>query len=248
MQKAEYSIMYDLEQTHWWFLGKGYLIRGILERFFPNPHEKVTSLDIGCGTGMILRNLKTFGMAYGLDSSWEAIQFLKRRAKAPILCADANRCLPFKDNTFSIITCLDVLEHLENDRFLLEEIGRVCKKGGLIIITVPAFDFFWSPHDTALHHKRRYTKAGILDKIHALDLRVERISYFNLCLFIPILAVRKIRGLMAGSGNARSDFFIPIPKWVNKGLVFLYRTELRFLKYVNFPFGVSLLFILHKEN
>jgi ubiquinone/menaquinone biosynthesis C-methylase UbiE len=246
MENEEYRIMYHLEQSYWWFLGKQHLVKDQLCRLVGNNNRQRRILDIGSGTGIILKSLNDFGVAYGTDVSWEAIDFLKRRDLTRIVRADANHPLPFKDHSFSVVTCLDVLEHLDHDLDLLEEMLRVCKVGALILITVPAFHLFWSPHDVALHHKRRYTRKEILESIRRLDCNVLAVSYYNFLFSIPILVTRKVKSLFSKKDSAHSDFFLNLPDIVNRVFAILFKAEISLLRFLRYPFGISLLLILEK--
>src|SRR5512143_238479 len=104
METDEYRVMYRLEQSYWWFLGKQHLVRDQLRRLLPVPLAQQRILDIGSGTGIILKLLDGFGEAYGTDVSMEAIEFLKKRNLNRVVCADADSPLPFKDRSFSFIT------------------------------------------------------------------------------------------------------------------------------------------------
>jgi SAM-dependent methyltransferase len=203
-------------------------------------------LDIGSGTGIILKMLEELGQAVGMEMSQEAIQFLKRRNLKQIVCSDAEQPLPFKSGSFSLITCLDVLEHLDRDQALLEEMLRVCREGGYVLVTVPAFKRLWSPHDVVLHHRRRYTLPGLLSQVSALNCEVVKASYYNFILSLPILAVRKLRALFEEKGKGQSDFFIDLPELVNRALAALYKLEILGLRGVCYPYGVSLLLVLRK--
>jgi ubiquinone/menaquinone biosynthesis C-methylase UbiE len=248
MEKDEYRIMHDIEQTYWWFVGKQFLVRRILQGLPLNKTRQDRILDIGCGTGIILKLLENFGVSYGAECSPDAIQFLRHRGLNLIVQSDVDQSVPFKDNTFSAITCLDVLEHLDNDLKLLKEMGRVCKPGGHVILTVPAFEILWSPHDIALHHKRRYTKQQMLSMISQSNWKVVKCSYYNGILFCPILSIRTLKQCLSRYHPARSDFFINLPAWLNRALSLFFLCEIFLLKYLNLPFGVSLLLILQKSD
>jgi len=245
MEEYEYEIMYHIESTYWWFRGKQFLIDMLLGRHFKGGKSN-RSLDIGAGTGSTLEFLRKFGPAYGVEFSTVAIHMLRQRGLNSIVRSDAENPMPFKSDTFSIVTCLDVLEHLGNDSGLIEEMVRVCKPGGLILITVPALRFLWSRHDEALHHKRRYTKKQLLNQVVSPNCSVIKASYFNAFLFVPIVAVRKLESFWKNDKEAKSDFFVPIPEWMNRFLYFLYTTELKCLRIANFPFGVSIVMIVQK--
>jgi len=247
MKNDEYQIMYDMEQTYFWFVGKQFLIKTVFQKFGIDLLNRGKILDIGCGTGIILKVLNKFGKACGIEYSNDAIQFLKQRGLDFIVRADANQDLPFMSSIFSAITCLDVLEHLDNDSNLLWEIYRVCQPGGYMIITVPAFDMFWSVHDIALHHRRRYTRSKLLKSIKGMDCKIVKMSYYNTILSFPILAVRKIKSVLFQKTRIQSDFSIPIPPVINRVLSLLFIIEINFLRLINLPFGVSFLIVLKKN-
>ncbi|MBW2566558.1 MAG: methyltransferase domain-containing protein, partial [Deltaproteobacteria bacterium] len=160
----------------------------------------------------------------------------------------ASLSIPFKVDVFFFFSCLDVLEHIDDDFALLNEMVRVCEPGGHIILTVPAFNAVWSPHDSALQHRRRYTRKQMLKRVCQLNSAVIKSSYYNTALFLPILAVRKLKPFLSDRQNTESDLFIPIPRWLNALLTLLYMAEIACLQFLNFPFGVSLLLILKKSN
>jgi len=99
------------------------------------PDDVKTILDVGCGNGSFInfiKNKKIYNRLVGIDSSKEALKYVKTEK--------VNRnvaTLPFKNNEFDLIICLEVLEHLSQQGFkdTIAEIQRVSKK--YILITVP---------------------------------------------------------------------------------------------------------------
>lgn len=94
-------------------------------------------LDLGCGDGYLLKRLGKFN-AFGLDIS---LKRLKRVNKDNLVQGDATK-LPFKNNSFDVVVCSEVLEHVPDPKLLIKEIKRVIKKSGNIIISVPN-EFNW---------------------------------------------------------------------------------------------------------
>lgn len=96
------------------------------------PSDVRTILDVGCGNGVFLNALPDKYHAIGLDSSQEALKYVKTEAVKGDIAA-----LPFESKSFDLVTCLEVLEHLPFDTFnkAIQELQRVSRK--YIIISVP---------------------------------------------------------------------------------------------------------------
>ena len=101
--------------------------------------------------------------------------------------------LPLPDDAFDVVTALDVLEHIADDRHALREIARVMKPGGLLLATVPAHRWMWGAQDEISHHFRRYSAPEMRDRVEVAGFDLERLTYFNSILFAPIAAVRLAR-------------------------------------------------------
>ena len=81
---------------------------------------------------------------------------------------------------FSFIIALNVLEHIKDDHFALQELYRMLQKDGMLVIPVPCHKFLYNVIDVNVGHYRRYAKKELrLEKISMTDFFVERISYFN---------------------------------------------------------------------
>ncbi|MBC7429278.1 MAG: class I SAM-dependent methyltransferase [Bacteriovorax sp.] len=105
-------------------------------------------LDIGCNIGQLLHlmNYQAKIKGVGVDISIEALQ--NARLILPenfefVLCS-IEKGLPFEDNAFDVIVCMDVIEHLENPQVVLKEMYRVLKPGGRFLFHVPVTDLFLS--------------------------------------------------------------------------------------------------------
>lgn len=103
------------------------------------PKEKVKFLDVGSGSGFFLRILKKHGYDYdytGLDFSEEQIELAKKEGTT-VLKADLNDTLPLDDNSFDIILASEIIEHIYDTDKFLEELHRLLKPGGKLILTTP---------------------------------------------------------------------------------------------------------------
>lgn len=136
------------------------------------PHS---ILDVGCGRGFYLYAISLYSFPkkiYGIEINKEYIE------KAKEVCRDKRVSiqqgnvykLPYKDKSIDCIIFSEVLEHLVNEKKALLELKRVLKPKGVIILTVPNYDFpfFWDPINWVLMHffnthinKNRWWLAGI---------------------------------------------------------------------------------------
>ena len=112
-----------------------------------------------------------------------------------------------------------------------------------MIVTVPAYMFLWSYFDVINEHKRRYTRYELRSKLQAAGLTIEKISYFNCLLFPVVFAVRKLNNLL--KRNDSSDIDMPSQS-ANFFLKMIFGLEKYLLRFVNLPFGVSILAVVKK--
>ncbi len=95
-----------------------------------------TILDVGCGyKGILLYKIKNkINAGFGIDIS---VSQEHRDDKITLIKNDLVQPLPFKNSSFDVVTSLANLEHLPNPEYSLEEIHRILKPGGLLLLTVP---------------------------------------------------------------------------------------------------------------
>src|SRR5437764_731092 len=182
MEPAAIEQMYQIENHHWWFVGKRLLVAVLLGEVLDTRGLRI--LDIGCGTGAVLAHLKERARAVGVDHSPLALAYCRKRGLALLACADGER-LPFVPASFDVILMLDVLEHAIDDVGLLRAVGALLRPGGMVLVSVPAFQGLWSPHDEVLHHLRRYTARGLRRVMNEAGFVVERLTYTNVAAFPP---------------------------------------------------------------
>ena len=179
--------MLEVDEHHWWYRGRRDVIRAELDRLSLPACARV--LDAGCGSGRTLDELQRYGEVPGIELDPEAAQAARARGDGEFGSAAWRSCRGRTD-TFDLITCLDVIEHTPDDRATLAELRRVCKQGGWLLVTVPAYQWLWSLHDEANHHYRRYRRATLRAAALAAGWRVERMTSFNSLLLAPAAAVR----------------------------------------------------------
>ncbi|MFQ5801324.1 MAG: class I SAM-dependent methyltransferase [Candidatus Methylomirabilales bacterium] len=248
METSVYEQFYELEQEHWWFAGMRALCRALLKPLvIGNDGEGTRCLDVGCGAGLWTKELEAFGQVCGLDVAPEALHFCRKRGVSRLVRATAEH-LPFRSESYGLITAIGVIEHLDDEKCFLSELSRVCRPGGYILLLTSAYDFLWSRHDEIVHHKRRYTKEQFRRILTTSGFEVVRSSYVNTFLFLPILATRlvqRLSGARAVTGNGSPDVFKPA-SLINRILYAILWTEAKLLDFVSFPFGVGLFAIAQK--
>jgi SAM-dependent methyltransferase len=238
MQQHTYSIMYKVEETHWWFVGRRQILRSFVARIIAGLNKANPQiLDIGCGTGANLEMLSEFGEAQGVDVSAEALAFCDARGLHLVRQGEAEH-LPYDDGSFDLVTALDVVEHLDDDLGGLREMRRVLRDDGRALIFVPAFKFLWGVQDDISNHRRRYTLSEIRNVLQSAGFELERATYANISFFFPVLLGRM---LMRATGfRPASENNLTIGG-LNGALGKLFGAESVLLRHLNFPFGVSII-------
>jgi SAM-dependent methyltransferase len=240
MEQHTYAIMNRVEDSHWWFVGR----RAILEEFLRKLTREIHNpkfLDVGCGTGANLEMLAQFGEAEGVDVSDDAIEFC--RAKGLNVHKGLAEKLPFEAESFDVVTALDVVEHLDDDIAGLREMNRVLKKDGKTLIFVPAFMWLWGVQDDISNHRIRYTKAQIVERLEKAGFKIDRATYANWTFFLPILAGRTLMKLTGIKPESENNITISA---LNGVFGKLFGAERFWLRYFNFPIGVSIVITASK--
>lgn len=245
MKENYEKIYHDVETNHWWFKSR----RKYLIDLLKNTPKNSKILDIGCSSGILLKDLEDNGFApenlFGIDISEKAIANCKRNQLANTFVMDAQNIT--LNETFDVIIASDCLEHLQEDEKALKNWKSLLKSNGTMYVFVPAFSFLWSYHDTINHHFRRYTKRELKTKLQQQDFIITRASYWNFMLFFPILIIRKITNLFKQDKPNKGDLKIE-RTIVNSLLLNLLLIENKLLKHLNFPFGISVFCIVTKKK
>ena len=247
MQENLYSIFDAAAENHWWFVGRREIILRLVGKIIGNqPGLRI--LDIGSGVGATLKQLEERGVAFGVDISTEAIDYCRERGCRRLCLVDEER-LPFGDNSFDLVISMDILEHIDQEYRHLREYRRILKKGGFLLITVPALSWLWSNHDRANRHRRRYSRPGLRNLLVKEGWKIERLSYFCTLLFPLVMTIRLISKLVTGvAGDYDPAWNFKIPGFgLNHLLRRIFSREACWLTKRNFPIGSSLLAICRKK-
>jgi ubiquinone/menaquinone biosynthesis C-methylase UbiE len=154
-----------------------------------NIYKNVDLLDIGCGwEAQLLKSIEPFiSKGTGIDFKTASIKSKKIRTITTVI----NKKLPFKNNSFTFITLLAVLEHLENPEEILSECSRVLRPGGGMLITVPswhakpvleflAYKLKLVNADEIMDHKRYYNRDDLFKLFEKIKgVKIQEHSYFQ---------------------------------------------------------------------
>jgi SAM-dependent methyltransferase len=233
--------MLDMDEHHWWYRGRRLIVRSELDRLGVSPGAEV--LDAGCGSGRTLEELVDYGSVSGIELDPDAAAFAASRGCGEVKVGRLEE-LPWEAGTFDLITCLDVLEHVPDDRRALAELRRVCRPGGWLLLTVPAYQALWSLHDAANHHYRRYSRRSLRVAAVEAGWRLERMTAFNSILLPVAAAVRLAQRHREPDSNYNPELNLG-PKWLNSALERPLRAEAWWLdRGGTLPAGLSLLAVL----
>jgi SAM-dependent methyltransferase len=231
LKPSEYTNIRLLEDFHWWYVATHRAVFSELKRLSVNTRV----LDAGCGTGGLLEFLrKSFNVA-GFDDSFEAVRkAFERNGSYESLAVGDVESIPFHNNRFNAVTCIDVIYHanVADERVALNEMNRVLKPGGYLILQVPAFECLRGGHDEAVHTRKRYRAREIRSLLIETGFKVTRIRYRYPWLFLLALIIRKVT-----RGSGRSDLR-PVNPVLNALLSYVSRFSDSSI-FPRLPFGTS---------
>lgn len=139
------------------------------------------ALDVGCGDGFFTINL--LNLCYKIDAidvSLEAVNATRRRAKNHEFLNNLNLfnidISEFKpEYKYDLILCLEVLEHIKDDKRTLNLFNSWLKKDGILVLSVPHRQNLWNYTDDIGGHYRRYSKQELINKLISANFEVENI-------------------------------------------------------------------------
>jgi SAM-dependent methyltransferase len=239
VQRREFEAMLALDERHWWYRGRRRMLAALLEGVdLPAPARV---LDAGCGSGRTLDELSRLGPARGVELNPAALAAARSRGhevvEAPV------EAIPHEDAAFDLVTCLDVIEHTDDDVTALRELRRVTATAGRLVVSVPAHPRLWSRHDEVNGHRRRYTRRTLRAAAEAAGWRVERMTGFNVAYLAPAALVRLTR--RETSENEGSDLELT-PSSLDGLLELPLRAEAALARRgIDLPTGLSLIAVLH---
>jgi SAM-dependent methyltransferase len=235
MERIVYEQMAELDQSHWWYRARREVLAALIRRE-AQPPPGAHILEIGCGTGHNLAMLSEFGEVNALELDDQARAVAETRLGKKALSAPLPQLKGVPLRHYDLIGAFDVIEHIDDDQAALASIAKRLKKGGKLVITVPAHQWMWSAHDVVNHHKRRYSKKTLKALIESSPLKLRRIGYFNSLLF-PAAIAERLSCRLRGKDDA--DLTLP-PRPLNAALERVFALERHLVARLPLPPGLSL--------
>ena len=190
MQEDYGRIYAHLYHNHWWWRShEAILLRTLRSLRLPGPVE---ILDVGCGDGLFFPELRNFGTVSGIEVDASLIA-----PGSPHRPRISNKPLgdpAHAGRRFDLITALDVVEHIDDDRAAIDAMVHMLRPGGFLVLTVPAFMCLWDHHDEINGHFRRYTARDLRERLAGLGQTVE-LRYVFPSLFFGKLVFRWLNRL-----------------------------------------------------
>jgi len=161
------------------------------KNYFAWQHRLVTRelgrrvIEIGCGIGNFTSLMLDREAIVALDVEPDCVERLKERfpdrANLHAFACDIN-APEFPDlSSFHAdsCVCLNVIEHIADDREALRRMASALVPGGIVILITPAFPSLYGPIDERLGHFRRYTRASMSNVAQEAGLSVKTCYYLN---------------------------------------------------------------------
>lgn len=252
MDKLYFKEYYHLERKNWWFTVRRKILSERINHLLQGP-KNIYSLNVGAATGTTSDMLTGFGRVMSVEYDEDCCRFTQTFLTTPVIQGTITD-LPFEEGSFDLVCAFDVIEHVADDTKAVDELYRVCKPGGYIALTVPAYAFLWGPHDVINQHYRRYTMKPLLGLLAGYGGTVEYKTYYNTVLFLPIAAFRLIAALINSvkrkkEPGAVSDHEVFGTEGIlNNLLAGLFTIDYYLLKWgIRFPAGVSIMVFFKKQ-
>lgn len=189
--------------------------RWMFERLAPWIGESV--LEVGSGIGNLSQFLVDRERVVLTDTEPAYRAYLERRFGDSTQVRVRALTLPevppdLAGERFDSIVCLNVLEHIEQDREALESMCGMLRPGGMVVLLVPALPALYGQLDIALGHFRRYTPRTLREVFAATGLTVLRLEYFNLAGMPGWWFVGRVlrRSLIPAGGLRLYDALVPL--------------------------------------
>ena len=248
MKREEYRKIAEVGENMWWFRALHRNLLNALAVFLPSLNGRL--LDGGGGPGAFLRICgSTFetSAVIGLDMDRESLGVASQRSHGRVVRGSVN-ALPFKNDHFTAYISADVLYHQAAvPEEVISEAFRCLEPGGILVVSVPAYEWMYSCHDQRVDGARRYTRASLARIIQRSGFEIEYLTYWNTLLFGLMILRRKVLQFLDRGSDLRMMPY-PLERLLNAIMIFegvLLSVGMR-LRLPVLPFGGSVMAIARR--
>lgn len=241
MTAAEFKKINELENSHWWYVGLREISLHSLRSLTLGSNLKI--LDIGAGTGGTSVALEEFGTVTCLEPDKDAQIYLKDKGLQVI--SGGFESLEGAGK-YDLITCFDSLCYVSigNLPEVLNDLHKALNPEGYLFLREPAKPFE-GRHDKAVGIVQRFDKASLCRELLSVGFVIEKATYLNSILALPIFVLRRLTGLVFKS--PASDVS-KTPLLLNNLLLAILRLEKALVRRFDLPIGVTLMIIAKKSK
>lgn len=182
----DYDYLFGLEDTSFWFQHRNQVIEYFVRKFVPAG----TVYDVGGGNGVVAAHLEHQGFSTVLvEPGLAGCENAKARGLQHIIHGRLEDLPPAQAAAIGVF---DVVEHIQDRVTFLHLAEQHLAPNGLALLTVPAYQWLWSPEDKRAGHFTRYTLARLAEELTRAGLEVIDSTYFFRFLIAPIFFTRVI--------------------------------------------------------
>ncbi|MBF0291371.1 MAG: class I SAM-dependent methyltransferase [Nitrospinae bacterium] len=247
MKAEQYDAHAAVRLTHWWRYGTNTFFARLVG---DNVEPGAMVLDHGCGVGDLITLLKEKYRVVGVDAFPAAVRYARDANPDSQVTQGDIMALPFADATFDAVVSLDVLYHanVTDDTMALAEIERILKPGGRVFLQLPAYEWLRSGHDAVAMTRKRYNAEEVRSSLEKSGFTPVRTGYRMTFFFFAAALARLLkRGQAHEEESASSDMKNENPA-LNTLLKKVISVENAVARYINFPFGLSVVAVAKKAE
>jgi 2-polyprenyl-3-methyl-5-hydroxy-6-metoxy-1,4-benzoquinol methylase len=247
MEAQLYDELHRVEQIHWWFRARRHIVWSLVRRYVDGGADRRLRIcELGCGTGGTLTAIADDHDVVGVECSPEALKYARQSLGDRVHIGSLPHEIDLPAGSFDVVLMTDVLEHIEDDSAAAITAVSLVRPGGIVVATVPAYQWLYSPRDAHHHHFRRYGKRQFARLWSGAGAQTILLSHYNTLLFPPAAVVRMARKTMMRQPGC-GDLSLPASP-INNLLARIMGSEANLLGRVPIPFGLSLISVVRKTD
>lgn len=218
-----------VNRDYWWYRARASLLETVFRDYLQDEELLV---DVGSADGPSVRWISDVCTRIALDIDIAGLAHETRG-----VCASALE-MPFRRDVAGAVAAFDVLEHFEDAVAALAEFRRVLRPGGMLLLSVPAYQWAWTSFDDMQGHYRRYTRRDLVELLRSSGFEVLRSTYAFATVF-PLFALERVLSRMT-SRQPEDPAESQLPDPVEELLEWLTRFDQKWLERRNLSFGSSI--------